>query len=400
MVSVAVIGSGPSGALFSLLASRLGFDVLVVERKSKPSSNIVCGEFLLTPEETRRLYIDSGVIPDIGCVDESYRYIDGGDVVENKISLIEIYLDGGRLFLDIKLNGYVIRKDLMIQKIVDEAERNGVKLVNSAFFIDARYRDGGVLLKARRGCSDLVFEANYVIGADSTPSRVAQVFGINSGYDDRDIALCINQRFSNLKFDECKVYVFISPRYAPGGFGWIIPKGGGRANVGLGVRMHLVKKGLRIVDCFRKFISDVEPTFLKGAKPIESFYLKTVPVGGIVENVEEGNVMLIGDAAGTCEPINGAGIVNAMISGCIASNCLKSIVDDGSLSYSVELRRVLGRVVENGLLYRKIGDLLMYDEKLIRLGALFLGKKVLRKVLKAEKTPHLILASILGRVLS
>ena len=399
MVSVAVIGSGPSGALFSLLAARLGFDVLVVERKSKPSLNIVCGEFLLTPEETRRLYIDSGVIPDTGCVDESYSYIDGGDIIENKISLIEIYLDGGRLFLDIKLNGYVIRKDLMIQKIVDEAERNGVKLVNSAFFIDARYRDGGVLLKARRGCSDLVFEANYVIGADSTPSRVAQVFGIDSGYDDRDIALCINQRFSNLKLDERKVYVFISPRYAPGGFGWIIPKGGGRANVGLGVRMHLVKKGLRIVDCFRKFISDVEPTFLKGAKPIESFYLKTVPVGGIVKNVEKGNVMLIGDAAGTCEPINGAGIVNAMISGCIASNCLKSIVGDGLLSYSIELRRVLGRVVENGLLYRKIGDLLMYDEKLIRLGALFLGKKVLRKVLKAEKTPHLLLASILSRVL-
>jgi len=399
MVSVAVIGSGPSGALFSLLAARLGFDVLVVERKSKPSLNIVCGEFLLTPEETRRLYIDSGVIPDAGCVDESYSYIDGGDIIENKISLIEIYLDGGRLFLDIKLNGYVIRKDLMIQKIVDEAERNGVKLVNSAFFIDARYRDGGVLLKARRGCSDLVFEANYVIGADSTPSRVAQVFGIDSGYDDRDIALCINQRFSNLKLDERKVYVFISPRYAPGGFGWIIPKGGGRANVGLGVRMHLVKKGLRIVDCFRKFISDVEPTFLKGAKPIESFYLKTVPVGGIVKNVEKGNVMLIGDAAGTCEPINGAGIVNAMISGCIASNCLKSIVGDGLLSYSIELRRVLGRVVENGLLYRKIGDLLMYDEKLIRLGALFLGKKVLRKVLKAEKTPHLLLASILSRVL-
>jgi len=399
MVSVAVIGSGPSGALFSLLAARLGFDVLVVERKSKPSLNIVCGEFLLTPEETRRLYIDSGVIPDAGCVNESYSYIDGGDIIENKISLIEIYLDGGRLFLDIKLNGYVIRKDLMIQKIVDEAERNGVKLVNSAFFIDARYRDGGVLLKARRGCSDLVFEANYVIGADSTPSRVAQVFGIDSGYDDRDIALCINQRFSNLKLDERKVYVFISPRYAPGGFGWIIPKGGGRANVGLGVRMHLVKKGLRIVDCFRKFISDVEPTFLKGAKPIESFYLKTVPVGGIVKNVEKGNVMLIGDAAGTCEPINGAGIVNAMISGCIASNCLKSIVGDGLLSYSIELRRVLGRVVENGLLYRKIGDLLMYDEKLIRLGALFLGKKVLRKVLKAEKTPHLLLASILSRVL-
>ena len=399
MVSVAVIGSGPSGALFSLLAARLGFDVLVVERKSKPSLNIVCGEFLLTPEETRRLYIDSGVIPDAGCVNESYSYIDGGDIIENKISLIEIYLDGGRLFLDIKLNGYVIRKDLMIQKIVDEAERNGVKLVNSAFFIDARYRDGGVLLKARRGCSDLVFEANYVIGADSTPSRVAQVFGIDSGYDDRDIALCINQRFSNLKLDERKVYVFISPRYAPGGFGWIIPKGGGRANVGLGVRTHLVKKGLRIVDCFRKFISDVEPTFLKGAKPIESFYLKTVPVGGIVKNVEKGNVMLIGDAAGTCEPINGAGIVNAMISGCIASNCLKSIVGDGLLSYSIELRRVLGRVVENGLLYRKIGDLLMYDEKLIRLGALFLGKKVLRKVLKAEKTPHLLLASILSRVL-
>jgi digeranylgeranylglycerophospholipid reductase len=398
MASVAVIGSGPSGSLFSLLASRLGFDVLVVERKSKPSSHIVCGEFLLAPDETRRLYIDSGVIPDSRYVDESYRYIDVGGIVENKTSLIEIYLDGCRPFLDIKLNGYVIRKDLMIQRIVDEAERNGVKLVSHAFFMDARYRDCEILLKARRGCSDLIFKANYVIGADSTPSRTAQVFGIDSGYGDRDIALCINQRFSNLKVDEDSVYVFISPRYAPGGFGWIIPKGGGRANVGLGVRMHLVKRGLKIVDCFRKFVRDVEPTFLKGAKPTESFYLKTVPVGGIARNVERGNVILIGDAAGTCEPINGAGIVNAMISGCIAGSCLKSIVDGGSLNYSMELRRVLGRVVENGLLYRKTGDLLMYNEKLIRLGSLFLGRRVLEKVLKAEETPHLLLASILSRL--
>jgi hypothetical protein len=87
-----------------------------------------------------------------------------------------------------------------------------------------------------------------------------------------------------------------------------------------------------------------------------------------------------------------------MISGCIAGSCLKSIVDGGSLNYSMELRRVLGRVVENGLLYRKTGDLLMYNEKLIRLGSLFLGRRVLEKVLKAEETPHLLLASILSRL--
>ncbi|MEM2793295.1 MAG: hypothetical protein QW511_01420, partial [Candidatus Methanomethylicia archaeon] len=298
--------------------------------------------------------------------------------------------------LDIKLDGYVIRKDLMIQQIVDEAERNGVKLVNFAFFMDARYRDGIIVFKARRGCSELSFNADYLIGADSIPSRVAQVFGIDSGYSDKDIALCINQRFSGLKIDEDKVYVFISPRYAPGGFGWIIPKGNGRANIGLGIRMHLVKKGLRIIECFKKFLSDVEPTFLKGARPSELFYLKTVPVGGIVSNVEGRNVMLIGDAAGTCEPINGAGIVNAMVSGCIACNCLKSIVNGGGLSYSLELYRILGKVVGNGLLYRKTGDLLMYNEKLIRLGALFLGRETLAKVLKAENTPHLLLARILS----
>ncbi len=396
MVSVAVIGSGPSGALFSLLAAKLGFDVLVVERKAKPSSHIVCGEFLLTPNETRRLYVDSGIIRDSRDVDESYKYIVGRNIVENKISLIEIYLEGGRPLLDIKLDGYVIRKDLMIQQIVDDAERNGVKLVNSAFFTDAKYRDGVIIFKAKRGGVELSFKVDYLIGADSTPSRVSQVFSIDSGYDDKDIALCINQRFSSLKIDESKVYVFISPRYAPGGFGWIIPKGGGRANVGLGVRMYLVKKGFKIVECFKKFLSDVESSFLKGARPTELFYLKTVPVGGIVSNVESGCVMLIGDAAGTCEPINGAGIVNAMISGCIASNCLKSIVEGRGLSYSLELHRVLGKVIENGLLYRKTGDLLMYNRKLIRLGALFLGRKVLAKVLKAENTPHLILARILS----
>lgn len=398
MVSVAVIGAGTSGALFSLLAVRSGFDVLMVERKVSPSSHIVCGEFLLTPDETRRLYIDSGVIPDSRYVDESYRYIVKSDIVTNKISLIEIYLGSGKHFLDVKLNGYVIRKDLMIQQIVNDAEGSGARLVSFASFMDARYRDGKIVFKARRGGGELRFEADYLIGADCTPSRVAQVFNIESGYSDKDMALCINQRFSGLRVDESKVYVFISPRYAPGGFGWVIPKGDGRANVGLGVRMHLVKKGLKIVECFRKFLSDIEGSFLRGAKPTELFYLKTIPVGGIVRSVERGGVMLIGDAAGTCEPINGAGIVNAMISGCIASSCLKSRVEGKGLNYSVELHRVLGKVVENGLLYRRTGDLLMYNEKLIKLGTAFLRRETLTRMLRAENTPHLVIAKILSRI--
>src|SRR5947209_17625302 len=51
--------------------------------------------------------------------------------------------------------------------------------------------------------------------------------------------------------------LYMDPRYSPGGYGWIIPKGHGRANVGIGIREPYVRRQWQIRDLLTGFIEKI-----------------------------------------------------------------------------------------------------------------------------------------------
>jgi flavin-dependent dehydrogenase len=82
-----------------------------------------------------------------------------------------------------------------------------------------------------------------------------------------------------------------------------------------------------------------------------------VPVGGLTDLWRE-NMILAGDAAGTCHPLSGAGVGNALISGELAGEAAAAAVIRGVSgpleTYRNELQALLGPSLSRAAAKRQI----------------------------------------------
>src|SRR2546430_13517966 len=110
--------------------------------------------------------------------------------------------------------------------------------------------------------------------------------------------------------------LYMDPRYSPGGYGWIIPKGHGRANVGIGIREPYVRREWQIRDLLTGFIekNKVAAKRLKGGKTA-SLIGDSLPVDGPLARTYTDRVMPVRDAAGMVMPSKHGGVPNALVTG-------------------------------------------------------------------------------------
>src|SRR2546430_17094322 len=107
--------------------------------------------------------------------------------------------------------------------------------------------------------------------------------------------------------DESSLEIFIGHKKAPAGYLWIVPKGKGTANVGIGLK----GSGAKLL--LDKFLQDHPKVF--GNAKIERSQAAPVPVGGEIEEYVMANMMLCGDAAGQVIPLTGAGVYPTPVAG-------------------------------------------------------------------------------------
>ncbi len=139
--------------------------------------------------------------------------------------------------------------------------------------------------------------------------------------------------------------------YIGGGYGWLFPKGD-RANLGIGIDPSLNKELKPLLNQFKlELVREglIEEEIIGQGGGL-------VPVGGLT-TVTKGNMILSGDAAGTCHPITGAGVGNALISGQMAGEAAAEAVRKGDLrplqDYEKELTGHLGHSLNRAVRKRK-----------------------------------------------
>ena len=120
----------------------------------------------------------------------------------------------------------------------------------------------------------------------------------------------------------------------------MFPKGD-RANLGVGLEAGQSKNLKKALDGFKR--ERIEEGLVEGTEEQAGGGL--VPVGGLKDLWLE-NMILAGDAAGTCHPISGAGIGNALISGELAGEAAAAYIIRGGAGplkqYRDELQALLG----------------------------------------------------------
>ena len=314
---VLVVGGGPAGSSAAHRAASNGARVLLIDRRTSIGVPVRCAEFipkLLMREvgpRARRSIVQS--------VDEMVTHFPDGDVSR------------------LASPGHMLNRATFDRSLVLDAVAHGAHVLAGTRAV--AHSEEGVL--ARRGRTVLQIRANVIVGADGPASTVGRwmgrrnrVFVIGVQYE---VPLLEPMTHTEVHFDSAY----------PLGYAWLFPKGD-VANVGVGVARKSAGDARCALD---RFLSDLAARGKVDGRTILRFTSGLIPVGGPPEATVDGNMLLVGDAAGQCDPITGAGVSAAVICGKMAGEAAAKAVREGDLGrllrYENEWRRLFGRSLED-----------------------------------------------------
>jgi digeranylgeranylglycerophospholipid reductase len=312
---VLIIGAGPGGGSAALHAARAGLKTIIVEADPEVGTPVHCGE-CLSHVAVQNLDLE---IPD---------EVKALDVTGIRV----IFPDGTKKL--VTEPGYVLEKHLFERWLCDEACNQGAELLLhhrvtsmerifnsenefSNWKIDGRGDGFPIECKA-------VIDASGVAGAATKLLDMGTEVEVIAGfqYEMLDVP---NDGYLDF---------YLWPEYSPHGYVWMIPKKGGRANVGL---VTTDKKGA--IKYLNSFIQD---TYLDGKPTVnppwraEGIKVRpfggTIPISGPRSRTVADGVILVGDAAGFTSPLFEGGSHLALWSGRQAAQTIAKAIAENDLS--------------------------------------------------------------------
>lgn len=319
---ILVAGLGPAGASAAGEAARRGCAVIAVDRKREPGKPVQCAEFVpsMLGAETWKLAAS----------------------VRQPISAMATYVEGDAPDLKADFTGYILDRAAFDAALVAAAGRDGVQC-RLAVNVRTIARDGRVEFADGRRLAPSV-----IVGADGPRSLVGRRLGQRNSrlVETRQITVPLLRRHDATD-------IFLSADI-PGGYGWLFPKGD-VAHVGAGVdpgqrsRLKGIVAGLHaaLVESGRVGTRILSRT--GGAIPVGGMLKPWGTLGGTL-------VLLAGDAAGLANPVTGAGIAAAVLSGRLAGEAaaawLRGARQAGE-DYEDELRTLFQPALERAVRRRQ-----------------------------------------------
>ena len=180
--------------------------------------------------------------------------------------------------------------------------------------------------------------ADIVVGADGATSRVATVAEL---VDPQRVLWAFALRaYTEARVDRPHIAFWEPTRgHAFPGYGWLFPGPDGCSNLGLGLGMRSTRTAAttvtRLLPAFLEYLRDLG---------LVNDTAHTAPLGGwlklgmIGTNPARGRVLLVGDAAGLVNPLQGEGIGPALTSGRAAAEAILADPPSAALQYRRFLR--------------------------------------------------------------
>jgi len=116
------------------------------------------------------------------------------------------------------------------------------------------------------------------------------------------------------------------------GYGWIFPLGDGEVNIGVGTLATSKRPADLNLRALMNHYADSQRADWKLDGPVRAPWSALLPMGGAVSGVAGPNWLLVGDAAGCVNPLNGEGIDYGLETGHLAARVLTSRAPDYDLS--------------------------------------------------------------------
>ncbi len=319
-----VVGAGPAGSATALYLATAGYDVVLVDKCKFPRDKI-CGDFVSPVAQVELAKLGITSTPEFKSA--------------NRISKAAVYLDGKKIVSrsppkvqGLPRYGRVVPRLVLDKLLLESACREGVVFLENMRAVGMRVKHRGVELETEGTEGERTLKARLLIGADGSNSTIARIVrGQPPSSADRIIA--IRGYFKSVEGQSSQADLHFNKESFPG-YCWLFPTGKNEANVGVGMVLDTIPSGNRLVELLNQLISNDEALSrrLKNAKlvgQIGGWPLTTYnPNQPLVDN----HVMLVGDAAGLINPLNGEGIQYALLSGRWASEVAISCLAGNDLS--------------------------------------------------------------------
>jgi digeranylgeranylglycerophospholipid reductase len=223
--------------------------------------------------------------------------------------------------------GWILERKVFDKDLAKDAARAGATVVTKAELLNVERGGIGVKAKISFHGKEKEVEAKLIVAADGVESRTARMLGLDTTMPLTEVCSCAQFEMTNIKIDPECIDFFFEQEMTPGGYFWIFPKGKDSANVGLGVRKPWSKK--LAIEYLEDFVESM-PNLKDGS--IVEVNAGAVPVGQLLDNMVEDNLIVVGDAAHQVNPIHGGGIAEAYIGGNIAGGVILAAFKAGDFS--------------------------------------------------------------------
>ena len=316
-----------------------------------------CGEYLPSLDEMKRLAPD---VPDMeGLFDPPESCI------VNRSKYVKFVFPNNHE-ISVPFRGLTVERKLYDKHLANEAARAGAEIATLTKAVGILEGGRGIRVKDVDGVREV--EARKIVAADGAYSLIAREAGLPVSRDPLDYGVGYHYEMVNVDHDPEYVDMYLGDEIAPGTYAWIIPKGGDVANVGTGVRVPFMKRGMNIRDYQRNFV-EKHPVSSKKLTRARRTAIKAgfIPVGGAMERTCTDTVIAVGDAGGHTIPTVGGGVPPALICGRIAGQVLADNINEGVPLTRFESlwRSQLGKTLENSLRLRRMSDVVFKNEKMI-----------------------------------
>ncbi len=344
---VIVCGAGPAGAMAAATAAQAGLKVALLEKYPMPRHKTCGGGMPMVMQDYLwDIAPEAFVESDVAYMRHTWNF-------DQDVYLGVINPPG----VSRPLSLWMVQRSIFDQALADRAVRAGAELRDGLAVRSVSPEADGVTVEAKSLKSGATWtgKARYVIGADGANGVVVKATQLRSR---RTIAIGLEvelphqwgQGHESLRPD----IVHLEYGAVKRGYGWIFPKAD-HLNIGAGLfRTDQIdaRTDRTVRDQLQSAIfTYMDKMGLQYDRQQLQIHGHPLPLWSGKEPLQEGRILLVGDAAGLINPLFGDGILHAVKSGKIAG---EAIAADVVASYSQRIHTHFGSDFDAALKLSKV----------------------------------------------
>lgn len=305
---VLIVGAGPGGSALGIALAKAKIKTIIIEAHHFPRDK-VCGDFVgpVAIAELQKLGI-AGLeeFPKTNVINKAAVYLDGKEIINRPIPRKE----------GIPFHGRVIPRMTLDDWLYKKAKEAGAQVLEDTRCTHYSVADNGVSVEINTKGKKRQLHAKMIVGADGSSSTVARIF-YGSKPSNFDRILAVRAYYENISGPQDQCDLYFTEKSFPGYY-WLFPTGNNKANIGVGMVMEtLPKNETHLNELLTRLIEEDESLKVRigGGKPVGKIQGWPLATYNPKKEIIADRILLIGDAAGLINSLNGEGIQYALLSG-------------------------------------------------------------------------------------